>query len=397
MTIGGFIGTLRPLPTAGFGFVGEIVEDIVTLNLLSVVHIDDLHIQLNFDIPPAGDVLDVGAYTVANPGGGITASAVAVDLASPEPGEVYPTGAILTLSNELTDGSLYSVTVAGLVGPLDEALNTDFDSWIGEGTGPAVNDASGSGQTITVNFTEPIDPSTLGLPAAWSVVPLAAGAAVSVEDVVIMAGNLSAVISTLPDLTTTETYEVTAPATITDAAGNLIGIRIADFQAPRIQESENGSRWSATADGCSVDLGQGALELIPWSSTVDTIDLPSLVWLSLFTDARAEDDDVLPDSEGDPVYRGGVWFDTFTKDKLGSRLWLLARSPINSTTLLQAKGYAMEALAWMITDGFVARIDVDVVRVDFQTVKMDVLLYKADGKTVAVNYSDLWSQLQNAA
>lgn len=395
-TVNGFIGFYQGFSTQGFGFVGT-VEDTIALNLLSAIQLDDLHLQLTFDLPPAGTVLNSGSYTLTNPGGGIAASVVAVFLATPEPGEVYPTAAILTLSNELTDGSLYSITVAGLVGPLDEPLGVDSDSWVGDGTGPAVTGASGSGQSVTVSFSEPIDPATIGLPAAWSVTPLAAGAAVTVESVVVPAGNLSAVLTLLPDLTTTESYRVTAPVGITDTAGNPIGIRIADLQAPRIQETENGRRWAATSDGCSVDLGEGAFELIPWSATVDTLDLPSLVWLSLFTNARADDDDVLPDGEGDPVYRGGVWFDTFTKDKFGSRLWLLARSPINATTLLQTKGFAVEALAWMIEDGLVARVDVDVTRLDFQTVKLSVVLYKADGKTVVVDYPDLWPQLQNAA
>ena len=49
--------------------------------------------------------------------------------------------------------------------------------------------------------------------------------------------------------------------------------------------------------------------------------LKSAVWMSLGTDRRAENDDVLPGGDGD---KRGWWGDSFRPRRIGSRLWLLA-------------------------------------------------------------------------
>lgn len=91
-------------------------------------------------------------------------------------------------------------------------------------------------------------------------------------------------------------------------------------------------------------------------------DLTTAVILSLFCDARAREDDVLPD--GTDNLRGW-WADTVApmpatglnqvedslqQDKFGSRLWLLAREKQLPEVLHRAKDYAEEALQWLITD-----------------------------------------------
>jgi phage gp46-like protein len=91
--------------------------------------------------------------------------------------------------------------------------------------------------------------------------------------------------------------------------------------------------------------------------------LVTAVLLSLFTDRRAENDDVPP--SGDSSDRRGWWADQFAAvegDRIGSRLWLLDRSTLTNETLLKAKGYVAEALQWMIDDKVVASIPVTVTR-----------------------------------
>lgn len=86
--------------------------------------------------------------------------------------------------------------------------------------------------------------------------------------------------------------------------------------------------------------------------------LMTAVLLSLFTDRRAEPDDVPP--SGDPTDRRGSWTDEFAEvegDLIGSRLWLLARSPRTNETVLRAKEYIREALAWMLEDRVVSRVE----------------------------------------
>lgn len=84
-------------------------------------------------------------------------------------------------------------------------------------------------------------------------------------------------------------------------------------------------------------------------------DLGRLVWVSLFSDARAHDDDVLPIGSD----RRGWWADTYNApDAFGSRLWLLERAVVTQDALNRAHDYAVEALAWMVADGLAAAVDV---------------------------------------
>jgi phage gp46-like protein len=82
------------------------------------------------------------------------------------------------------------------------------------------------------------------------------------------------------------------------------------------------------------------------------------ICLSLFTDARADDDDVLPVAGGD---RRGWWGDAYADtpgDVTGSKLWLLERAKQTPDVLVRAQQYAQDALAWMIEDGVAATIAV---------------------------------------
>lgn len=78
--------------------------------------------------------------------------------------------------------------------------------------------------------------------------------------------------------------------------------------------------------------------------------LRSAVWLSLGTDARAADDDPLPENAD----KRGWWADSYRAQRIGSRLWLLAREKQLPETLRRAEEYAREALQWM-TDKDVAQ------------------------------------------
>lgn len=87
-------------------------------------------------------------------------------------------------------------------------------------------------------------------------------------------------------------------------------------------------------------------------------DLRAAVMLSLLLDRRAEDDDVLPAEDGD---RRGWLGDEFAQvdgDRIGSRLWLLARSKRDEHLAERAELYAREALAWLVEDKVAASVEV---------------------------------------
>lgn len=97
------------------------------------------------------------------------------------------------------------------------------------------------------------------------------------------------------------------------------------------------------------------------------LDLPSLkgedglktaIIISLFTDRRANDDDVIPDGTNN---RRGYWGDAFPVvegDSYGSRLWLLHREKDMQVVVNRAHDYVTEAMQWLIDDGVASRVDV---------------------------------------
>jgi phage gp46-like protein len=70
-------------------------------------------------------------------------------------------------------------------------------------------------------------------------------------------------------------------------------------------------------------------------------DLQSLVIVSLFSD------------------RAQWWGDAYADVLLGSNLYLLRRAKRTTETLLRARDYAQEALAWLITDSIARTVVVE--------------------------------------
>jgi phage gp46-like protein len=87
--------------------------------------------------------------------------------------------------------------------------------------------------------------------------------------------------------------------------------------------------------------------------------LESAIIISLFTDRRADEDDPLPEPNAD---RRGWWGDAYPEidqDKIGSKLWLLSREKQLQSVVNRAREYAREALAWLVEDGIVSRVQVE--------------------------------------
>ncbi|MCL9999230.1 MAG: phage GP46 family protein [Erythrobacter sp.] len=117
--------------------------------------------------------------------------------------------------------------------------------------------------------------------------------------------------------------------------------------------------WDADAMAADLLLGSGRL------ATDD--GMRTAILISLFTDARAADDETLPEAGGD---RRGWWGDAYAReprpdagtardpDRIGSLLWLLSRSKITPRTLAQAKQACDEALAWLVRDGIASAVRV---------------------------------------
>lgn len=88
--------------------------------------------------------------------------------------------------------------------------------------------------------------------------------------------------------------------------------------------------------------------------------LHTAICISLFTDARCNDDE-LPAGDTD---KRGWWGDMALPngESLGSKLWLLKRQKLTQAAIGQARGYVALALQWLVDSQWVIAISVDAER-----------------------------------
>ena len=127
------------------------------------------------------------------------------------------------------------------------------------------------------------------------------------------------------------------------------------------------------------------------------------VLVSLFTDARASDDDTLLSEADDD--RRGWWGDStnasLRSDSVGSRLWLLDREKNISSAVVRAKTYIMEALRWMVDEGVASSVEVSVEaqQVSSATVALayQILIRKPMGTSETYKFQQEWKAVQNGS
>lgn len=129
--------------------------------------------------------------------------------------------------------------------------------------------------------------------------------------------------------------------------------------------------------------------------------LRTAVTLSLFSDRRATDDDILPNA--DDTDRRGWWgdlpVDTQAQsdrpgpDLLGSRLWLLERAKATTQTAAKAKQYCVEALSWLIEDGVAHSVDVTTEweSNEFLGIGIAISRFAEDGSLVDHRFDFVWN------
>lgn len=124
--------------------------------------------------------------------------------------------------------------------------------------------------------------------------------------------------------------------------------------------------------------------------------LKSAVIVSLFTDRRAEPDDVLPGSVED---RRGWWGDAFPDvagDRIGSRLWLLSREKQLGSVIERARQYAEEALAWLVEDGIASRVAVTAEAPRTGLLALGITIERPKLPDVEYRFSTAWEGLEAA-
>jgi phage gp46-like protein len=127
--------------------------------------------------------------------------------------------------------------------------------------------------------------------------------------------------------------------------------------------------------------------LLPGGDLATAPPLVTAVYVSLFTDRRAGPDDVLPPGQTD---RRGWWGDLLDDQPIGSRLWLLRRAKHLPETLRLAQDYIREALAWLIADALVARIDITALWDGPSRIAATIVLHQVDGRQETVTAAWAW-------
>lgn len=139
---------------------------------------------------------------------------------------------------------------------------------------------------------------------------------------------------------------------------------------------------SVIVDGVSFDTG-----MVPKDKLVRA------AIVSLFTWRRANADDVM---DGQKM---GWWGDTtaeIANDRIGSRLWLLAREKLLPATINRAREYAHESLAWMVNDGLASRVDVQAERFGQNGIALTTTIYRSDGRITSLRFDNVWETIRNA-
>lgn len=146
--------------------------------------------------------------------------------------------------------------------------------------------------------------------------------------------------------------------------------------------------WVDQTGNVITDEGGIAIDaIVDASTTIEFInDLTTSVLISLFTDAAASDDDVIPDGT---TNRRGWWGDT----SMGSKIWLLERSKALPSVAAAVEGYAQNALAWLVSDGVAASISARAVWLGPTALQLTVTILRGSGKPIAITFANLWDFL----
>ncbi len=87
-------------------------------------------------------------------------------------------------------------------------------------------------------------------------------------------------------------------------------------------------------------------------------ELVSAILISLFTDARATDEEFEQVKDWE-LSKRGYWADQLAGVSTGSKLWLLKRASKNQDTLERAQSYAQDALLWLVQDNIAQSLNVE--------------------------------------
>lgn len=143
----------------------------------------------------------------------------------------------------------------------------------------------------------------------------------------------------------------------------------------------------------ALQMGRYAGDVVVGDQDLERDDgLETAVIISLFTDRRAEPDQVPPEFPADDLR--GWWGDFYPQvegDETGSLLWLLYREKQTVETRSRAQQYAEEALAWLVDDRIAARVVVAASYYAIGWLLLTIDIYRPTGEVVRYRYGYEWT------
>ncbi|MCX7132693.1 phage GP46 family protein [Aeromonas sp.] len=140
------------------------------------------------------------------------------------------------------------------------------------------------------------------------------------------------------------------------------------------------------------ETGRGDIEITSAGLRQDD-GLATLVLQILFTDARADPSDVLPDGTND---RRGWIGDTFADEPWGSKLWLLDRSKLTTDVRNKAVTYAQTALERHLKPDYAQQVVVTGAIPQLQMLQLDIAITRPDGSAMTLSIKQRWEAQANA-
>jgi phage gp46-like protein len=143
----------------------------------------------------------------------------------------------------------------------------------------------------------------------------------------------------------------------------------------------------------ALEMGRYAGDIVVGATDLERDDgLETAVIISLFTDRRAEPDQVPPELPSDDLR--GWWGDVAPQvegDQTGSLLWLLYREKQTNQTLARAQQYAEEALEWIVEDQIAERVTVAASYYAVGWLLLVIDIYRPTGEVVRYRYGYEWT------
>ncbi|MDU7531585.1 MAG: phage GP46 family protein, partial [Klebsiella sp.] len=120
--------------------------------------------------------------------------------------------------------------------------------------------------------------------------------------------------------------------------------------------------------------------------------LVSLVYICLFTDARADTSDEIPDGTDD---RRGWCGNSFSDFEWGSKLWLIDREKLTEEVRLRAENYARLAMQPLLRYGYARNAQVTATIPRINWLGLTIILTRPDKTGLTIEIKKRWEAVEN--